>query len=326
MLVCVITLGACAADVRPAPCEKTTAPTAAAASAASFSLVRLRTGLRNSIYGQADATPPPTPPPGVLDLVRYPAPLGEQVALASPVADGGRRPAMIWIAGGFEWGLSPAAWMDAPRDNDQSARAFREAGLVLMLPALRGANGNPGRPECFLGEIDDILAAAEFLAARPDVDPERIYLGGHSTGGTMALLAAASTARFRAVFAFGPATTAADYGASGCLPPTATPVDVIVRSPLFFTPEIVTPTFVIEGDGGNAEAVAVLGETATAAGNTALRAHVVEGADHFSYLAPASELIAKALATDPSIEALDRLLSPDSLQRALRGEAPPPPR
>jgi len=71
---------------------------------------------------------------------------------------------------------------------DRFGRPVRKAGIAELYPALRGASGNPGKPECFLGEIDDILAAADFLARRPDVDPQRIYLGGHSTGGTMVLL------------------------------------------------------------------------------------------------------------------------------------------
>lgn len=324
-LVWLVALGACAADARPVPCGEPKSAVVAPAGASTFSLVRLRTGFRNNVYGESDPTPPVPPPDGVLEIVRYRAPLGEQVAYASPVTDGAKRPAMIWIVGGFHWGVSATAWLEAPRDNDQSARAFREAGMVLMLPALRGMNGNPGKPECFLGEVDDILAAADYLATRPDVDPERIYLGGHSTGGTMALLAAASTDRFRAVFAFGPVATVADYGMQGCLPMTATPLDVVVRSPIVYVPEIVTPTFVIEGRGGNGDSVEVLGQAATAAGNAAIRARVVDGADHFSYLAPISELIARALVTGARIEVLDTLLGAESLQRALRGEPPPPP-
>jgi dienelactone hydrolase len=63
-----------------------------------------------------------------------------------------------------------------------------------MQPALRGSNGNPGRNECL---FDVVIAAARFLRERPDVDPTGVYLGGHSTGGTLALLAAESTDLFR---------------------------------------------------------------------------------------------------------------------------------
>jgi dipeptidyl aminopeptidase/acylaminoacyl peptidase len=55
---------------------------------------------------------------------------------------------------------------------------------------LRGGNDNPGRREGFLGEVDDVLAAADHLSKLPHIDPTQIYLGGHSTGGTLALLVA----------------------------------------------------------------------------------------------------------------------------------------
>ena len=74
----------------------------------------------------------------------------------------------------------------------------------MMYPSLRGGNNNPGHMESFFGEVDDVLAARALLAKLPYVDPERIYLGGHSTGGTLALLVAECSGAFRGVFAFGP--------------------------------------------------------------------------------------------------------------------------
>ena len=74
----------------------------------------------------------------------------------------------------------------------------------MMFPSLRGGNDNPGVREGFFGEVDDVLAAAEYLSKQAFVDPQRIYLGGHSTGGTLVLLVAECSGRFRAVFSFGP--------------------------------------------------------------------------------------------------------------------------
>ena len=51
----------------------------------------------------------------------------------------------------------------------------------------------PGKREGFLGEVDDILAATDHLAKLPCVDPDQIYLGGHSTGATMVMLVAECT-------------------------------------------------------------------------------------------------------------------------------------
>ena len=79
----------------------------------------------------------------------------------------------------------------------------------MMFPSLRGGNDNPGVREGFFGEVDDVLAAADFLGKQAFVDPQRIYLGGHSTGGTLVLLVAECSGRFRAVFSFGALHSAA---------------------------------------------------------------------------------------------------------------------
>ena len=78
----------------------------------------------------------------------------------------------------------------------EAETGFRQAGIMMMFPSLRGGNENSGPKEGFLGEVDDILAAADFLAKQEYVDPQRIYLGGHSTGGTLVLLTADCTDRF----------------------------------------------------------------------------------------------------------------------------------
>jgi hypothetical protein len=161
-------------------------PRATDAAAAAFPLAQLRAGLRTRYVGEGDDSPPDPPPPGVFDLIHYAAPLGRNAAYVTPPAAAGtsaRKPAIIWVSGGFNWGIDRGAWTPEPRANDQSATTFLHAGLVLMRPSLRGRNGNPGQPECFVGEVDDIIAAGEYLRTRPDVDPNRIYLGGHSTGG-----------------------------------------------------------------------------------------------------------------------------------------------
>ena len=167
-----------------------------------------------------------------------------------------------------------------------------------MYPALRGATGNAGRHECFLGEVDDVLAAAEFLARRADVDPQRVYLGGHSTGGTLVsfLAVAESTARFRAIFAFGPVADVRQYGEGGCLPGMVSPEGIKARSPIHFLREIVSPTFVIEGDQSpNGDVLPLLQAKAERAPLTFI---AVRGANHFSVLAPASRLIARAIVAD----------------------------
>lgn len=271
------------------------------AAAQAFRLPGLRARLRTKLTGgQTDHTPAPQPPAGVLEKVSYEAPLGKNVAYVSPVKAGAKRPAIVWIAGGMDWGIGASAWEPAPHDNDQSARAFREAGIVLMLPSLRGSNENPGHNECFLGEVDDILAAADFLAKRPDVDASRLYLGGHSTGGTMVLLAAESTDRFRSVFAFGPVADPRQYGEGGCLPANVSDLEAVPRAPLNFLRDIRTPTFVIEGArSGNAGAFPMLKQ---AKGRAPVEFRLIPEADHFTALAAASELLASQILADTGAE------------------------
>jgi dienelactone hydrolase len=71
-----------------------------------------------------------------------------------------------------------------------AARPLVDAGFVVLMPALRGENGNPGRLELLYGELDDAVAAIRFLAARPEVDREHVYAVGHSIGGGLAALVA----------------------------------------------------------------------------------------------------------------------------------------
>jgi alpha/beta superfamily hydrolase len=239
-------------------------------------------------------SPPPKPPVGVFELIKYAAPLGRNYAYVTPAKSGPKRPAIVWIQGGFYFGLDESAWQPARRDNDQSAAAFREAGIILMLPSLRGTHDNPGKRECFLGEIEDILAAAKYLAARPDVDPRRIYLGGHSTGGTMALLAAASTDFFRSIFSLGPVLNVLRYGEHSCIPRHASAQEVMLRTPARFLKEVKTPTFIIEGSRGNGP----YDLSRKLIGRAPISATIVPGTDHFTVIRPASEVIVAAIRAD----------------------------
>lgn len=287
-------------------------------SAPPFSLAELRKSFQTHLKDTPEEREPaPAPPPGVFEKVSYPAPLGNNVAYVTPVREGPRRPAMLWIQGGFNWGIDESAWTPAPRDNDQSARAFREAGMVLMMPSLRGCNDNPGSREYFLGEVDDILAALDFLARRPDVDPERIYLGGHSTGGTLVLLTAASGAHVRGAFAFGPIDNVARYGKTGTALDGANEQELRLRNPVNFMDRIRVPTLVIEGEAGN---VSAFGPLRRAAGSAPVEFLSVPTTTHFSVLAPLSELLARRLVqagpADPRIrlsvdEAVREVLAKD---------------
>jgi pimeloyl-ACP methyl ester carboxylesterase len=245
-------------------------------------------------YGEA----PARPPPGTLAIVSYPGPLGPMAAYITPdPKDGRRHPAILWLAGGFSNSIGPLAWTPGPPENDQSAWGFRDFDLVVMYPSLRGGNNNPGHVESCFGEVDDVLAAAEHLATLPWVDPERIYLGGHSTGGTLALLVAETgTCRFRAVFALGPVASVAAYGPEALSFDPADDQEVRLRSPIHWMAAVRCPTFVFEGTTrGNLSSLRAMEK---ACRNPRLRFFRVFGGDHYDIIAPLVQRIGQQIAAD----------------------------
>jgi dipeptidyl aminopeptidase/acylaminoacyl peptidase len=108
--------------------------------------------------------------------------------LSRPANDGRTRPGVLVLHGGFAYG--EGQW--------KMARTFRDAGFVVMMPVLRGENGQTGDFTLFYDEVNDVLAAANTLAALPSIDARRIYVCGHSVGGTLTLLTAMASNRFRA--------------------------------------------------------------------------------------------------------------------------------
>ena len=102
--------------------------------------------------------------------------------------DGRRHPAVLFLHGGFAFG----------GDDWDMPQPYRDAGFVVMIPILRGENGQPGSYTMFYDEVDDVLAASAALASLPYTDSSRIFVSGHSAGGTLAMLAAMASDRFRA--------------------------------------------------------------------------------------------------------------------------------
>jgi acetyl esterase/lipase len=306
IMILAIVLASCNRSQKPAPTSKT-APSAMPSSTPAASAVRpastgrtLTEERRGFVTKAVDKgpheSPPPKPPAKIFSLERYRSPVGDLWTYVTPrPSDGARRPAIVWISGGFDNSIGDA-WTRQSADNDQSASAFREAGIVLVLPSLRGANGNPGHREVLFGEVDDVLAALDYAAKLPYVDPARVYLGGHSTGGTLALLVAESTDRVRAVFAFGPVANILTYGDSLTFDRNNVE-EARLRSPMHFTSTIRVPTFAIEGAKpvSNAPSLPFL---VRGAGTAPLKTYAVAGVDHFSILAPVTRLIASKINGD----------------------------
>jgi dipeptidyl aminopeptidase/acylaminoacyl peptidase len=263
-------------------------PPAPAATRESF--VEARRSFRTQLHERPRSRggPPAAPPGKMFERVKYPAPGGPLWAYLTPdPGDGKKRPAVVWVHGGFDYSIDGWVFERGERANDQSAAGFREAGLVLLLPSFRGANDNPGRSELLYGEVDDLLAAVAFARSLPYVDG--VYLGGHSTGGTLALLAAAAGAEVKAVLSLGPIDWIEDYGVS---PPFAAgdAREWRMRSPLPWMADIRVPTLIVEGEGGNTSAARALGR-----GHRAVRVKIVPGHDHFTVIAPVVDALARKL-------------------------------
>ena len=159
-----------------------------------------------------------------------------------PTADGKVRPGVLFLHGGFAFGA----------DDWAQCQPFRDAGFITLVPMLRGENGLPGDYSMFYNEVDDVLAAATVLGQRPGVDPGRLYVAGHSVGGTLALLAAMTDARFRAAASFSgsPDQVAWSQGQEELIPfDRANRKEFDMRSPLAFPGSFKCPVRLFYGSG-----------------------------------------------------------------------------
>jgi acetyl esterase/lipase len=70
-------------------------------------------------------------------------------------------------------------------DNSEFAalRPALDRGFAVFTPTFRGENGNGGNFEYMFGEVDDLAEAVRAVAKQPEIDPARIYVLGHSSGG-----------------------------------------------------------------------------------------------------------------------------------------------
>lgn len=134
------------------------------------------------------------PPAGVREVRYASGGLSLMAWLSAAPQDGKRHPAVVYLHRGFA----------LAREDWDATLPYRQAGYVVLTPALRGENGNPGFFECYYGEVDDAIAAGHYLAARPEVDPGRVYLAGHGIGGgALAILGAMLPSPYAAAVAMG---------------------------------------------------------------------------------------------------------------------------
>lgn len=200
--------------------------------------------------------------------------LVERVAVTAAAPDGvpvqctlvrprsvARPPLVMWIHGG-----PIGAWSDGWhwRWNPLVAAA---RGLAVALPNPRGSTGfgqdfvegiwgNRWGAECY----NDLMAVADVLAAREDLDGERMAAMGGSFGGYMVNCIGGRTQRFRAlvthasIFDFGAFYATTDYPAwflleKGCAPHRPEGVDhFLTHSPHRGVGQWTSPTLIVHGE------------------------------------------------------------------------------
>ncbi|MBL0927374.1 MAG: alpha/beta fold hydrolase [Phycisphaerales bacterium] len=120
-----------------------------------------------------------------------------------PVKDTGRRPAVLFIQGITCSSVDHGPNLPGPDVAVVQGLAAR--GFVTMRVDKPGVGDSEGRPCAdmdFDTELDGYLAAMEALRAHPRVNPDRVFIFGHSMGGVMAPYVAAKFP-VRGIAAFG---------------------------------------------------------------------------------------------------------------------------
>ena len=138
-------------------------------------------------------------------------PVGAKAPSGPGKAAGARLPAVVLLSGsgvddrdGFALGIPTLA---------QLAGAIAESGMLAVRYDKRGNGQSGGRAESatLTDYAEDARAVVRWLEQRPDVDPKRIAVVGHSEGAWVTLLAASREKRIAAVVSIaGPSTTGAD--------------------------------------------------------------------------------------------------------------------
>ena len=126
-------------------------------------------------------------PAGASDIA-YPSGSLRLKAWLSLPADSKKHPAVLYLHSGFDFSM----------DSWDLVRPFRDAGYVVMLPTMRGENGQHGVFTLYYDEVSDVLNAADYLRSLPQVDPNRLFVTGYSVGGTLTMLASELYPHFRA--------------------------------------------------------------------------------------------------------------------------------
>jgi len=78
------------------------------------------------------------------------------------------------------------------------------AGIAALRFNFRGVGGSEGTHGDGVGELNDVRAALDFLAAQPGIDPERIGLAGYSFGARVILAVVAEAPQVKGLLCVAP--------------------------------------------------------------------------------------------------------------------------
>jgi formylglycine-generating enzyme required for sulfatase activity/acetyl esterase/lipase len=176
---------------------------------------------------------PLRPPEGVTQVDFPSAELHLKAWLNLPVDQSRKHAAVVFLHGG--WSFYPGAW-------DQ-AKPYRDAGFIVITPMLRGENGQPGAFSYFYDEVDDVMATADYLRKQPYVDASRLFIAGHSNGGTMTMLAAMASNQYRAAASFDGAPYRPEFVTRDKTVPfdSNDPRETLLRSPIAYASSFKCP-------------------------------------------------------------------------------------
>jgi alpha-beta hydrolase superfamily lysophospholipase len=89
-------------------------------------------------------------------------------------------------------------------DWDDLAEDLADTGITALAIDLRGHGASGGAPGPLTDRVQDVRAAAQWLAARPSIRPDALGLVGASLGANLALLAAVDAPVVRVVASVSP--------------------------------------------------------------------------------------------------------------------------
>lgn len=144
--------------------------------------------------------------------VTVPTPMGHTLAGTLTVPAGrGRWPAIVTISGsGSQDRDEEIAIVKGFRPFRQIADTLGRMGVATLRMDDRGfgLSGGNAATSTSADFAQDIAAGVAYLRAHPDIDPDRIFLVGHSEGGMIAPMVAAADPRLRGIVLMaGPAQT-----------------------------------------------------------------------------------------------------------------------